>query len=80
MKLVYWCCARRDDSSAYNIRARTKREANKQRAEMPNSYDEPVKVVIKYADAFDLIERALGEGGIGEPYAMPQRIEEEEGT
>lgn len=65
MTLTYWCCECLKDSKVYNIRARTKREANSQRVELgAHRFGPPVKQVVQYADAFDLIEMALGEGGI----------------
>ncbi len=65
MTLTYWCCENLMDSKVYNIRARTKREAARLRDEYgPERFGLPVKQVVEYADAFDLIESALGEGGI----------------
>lgn len=65
MTLTYWCCENLADSKCYNIRARTKREANRQREEFgADRFGRPIKQVVEYADAFDLIEMALGEGGI----------------
>jgi len=41
-KLVYWICDVREDSKAYNIRARTKKEAARLRtAHGAEHYDEP---------------------------------------
>jgi len=67
VKLVYWCCAHLTDSHAYSIRARTRREAMARRAAQPEDFGQPTKVTVTYRDAFDLIDQALGEGGIGEP-------------
>jgi len=61
-KLVYWICDVREDSKAYNIRARTKKEAVQKRAEYgAEHYDEPRKFEIVYKDAFDLMNVCLSE-------------------
>lgn len=68
MKLTYWVVECEDDSQAYNLRAKTKREAVA-RAQLENdSYDPSSvrKVTIEYADGFDLLAQCLGEGGIYE--------------
>ena len=79
MKLVYWCAPCRDDGAAYNIRARTRKEANEKRVEFGvERFDKPTKVTIEYKNAFDLIDHALGEGGIVEPYATSDDTSKEE--
>jgi len=61
-KLVYWICDVREDSKAYNIRARTKKEAARLRtAHGAEHYDEPRKFEIVYKDAFDLMITCLSE-------------------
>jgi hypothetical protein len=68
-RLVYWCCYNRSDSRAYNIRAKTRREANTLRKaynKYAADYSKPFKVTVEYVDAFDLLCQALGEGGVGE--------------
>lgn len=65
MKLTYWVCVALNDTRAYSIRARTRREAKAQReADGPKRYGRPQKVTVEYKDAFDLVCHALGEGGI----------------
>jgi hypothetical protein len=61
-KLVYWVCDVRDDSKAYNIRARTKKEAIRKREENGfENYNEPRKHEISYKDAYDLMDVCLSE-------------------
>ena len=60
--LTYWICDCLDDNPAYNIRAKTKKEALQIREERgEESYDEPRKHIVNYKDAFDLMSRCLGE-------------------
>lgn len=67
MRLTYWYAAIRDDSSTYNIRARTRAECDALRkADGAERYDRPRKVVLNYEDAFDLVCLVRGEGR-GEP-------------
>ena len=73
MKLVYWIAICTDDSSAYNIRATTRKECKrlleKHRAGGGASYSDNIKrVEVHYTSGFDLIDQVLAEGGI-EPYA-----------
>lgn len=72
-KLTYWCCSQEHDSPCYNIRARTRKEANALREAQWNKekYSKPFKVVAEFKDTFDLIDQAMGEGGLCE-YA-PER-------
>lgn len=68
-KLTYWVCDTRNDSPAYNIRAKSKREAvAKYEAAIANgcSYDKPRKVEMVYRDAFDLMSWCLSEARGGE--------------
>lgn len=69
MRLTYWCCASLDDSSAYNIRTKTKKEASAIRDEDDPyrvRYSDPFKVTVEYSDGLDLLRMCLGEGGIAE--------------
>lgn len=64
--LTYWVCENLDDSKAYNLRARTRREVVAMRAEYgvnAERFSKPFKVEMQYRDAFDLVARVLGEGG-----------------
>lgn len=64
MKLTVWIAEQNQDSSAYNIVTRTKREAlAEMRARPSTEWEGPVKVTIEYQDAFDLFTRATGESG-----------------
>lgn len=68
MKLVYWACRCLDDSSAYNIRERTMKEALKKRDEYNKgggmSYGPVTKVEVDYhGGAFGLMQALMGEGG-----------------
>lgn len=66
--LEYWVCPCLDDRPAYSIRARTREEARRLRAQCGASrYAPPRRVTVVYRDSFDLILKALGEGGI-EPH------------
>ena len=61
--LIYWCCECLDDSQAYNIRTKTKREALQLRdIRGSERYGLPVKQTVKYANALDLLDFCLGEG------------------
>ena len=60
--LIYWCCECLDDSQAYNIRTKTKREALQLREiEGPESYGLPIKQTVKYSSALDLLSFCMGE-------------------
>jgi hypothetical protein len=63
MKLRYWVCRCLDDSEAYNIRSKTKKEAKARREEAgPERFSAPYKVELEYKDGFDLADSLLGEG------------------
>lgn len=64
-KLVYWAAKRLDDREAYNIRARTRREAKALREANggDESYGPVAKVEVTFTDALDLLRQCLGEGG-----------------
>ena len=68
MKLTYWVAPIETDSPCYNIRQPTRKAVNAILAEMTPEmradYGKPRKVVVEYNNAFDLVDRALGEGGI----------------
>tara|TARA_R100001163_G_scaffold2804_3_gene4313 strand:- start:152 stop:379 length:228 start_codon:yes stop_codon:yes gene_type:complete len=69
MKLVYWIAICTDDSSAYNLRAKTRKECKRLLEEWKagggTGYSDNIKrVEVHYASGFDLIDQALGEGGI----------------
>lgn len=83
MTLRYWVATCKDDSRAYSLRGRTKREvvallvAEGHYAgrtfvgDLPGvagegaRYGPPTKVEIQYKDAFDLLLKIVGEGGLG---------------
>lgn len=65
MTLTYWVADALKDSRAYSIRCRTRRECRAvvaAQGEYAKGYDAPRKVTVTYKDAFDLVNRALGEG------------------
>lgn len=66
MKLTYWIAECKNDSPAYNVRAKTRKAVRATLADGtldPADYGDPFKVVIEYHDAFDLAEQLLSEGG-----------------
>lgn len=71
MKLVYWVVPCIGDSSAYNIRAKTRKEAMRMREEEIRrgcEYGEVQRHEVYYTSGFDLVDQCMGEGGIGEPW------------
>lgn len=74
MRLTYWIAECLNDSQAYNIRERTKREAKEELARRQGEYAElgcsgprysPVrKVTVEYDDGFDLMWMCLSAGGV----------------
>lgn len=73
MKLEYWICKCLNDSDAYSFRAKTQREAQKMwdehrvswdwsEEEMEEQYERPKKVIIHYADGFNLMQKCMNEG------------------
>jgi hypothetical protein len=76
MKLTYWTAECIEDSNAYSIRTKTKREAVALKAEYESDegtveYGPVNKVVVSYDDAFDLLTECLREGGAWwEPVAL----------
>ena len=71
MKLVYWVATCLDDSACYNIRAKTKKEAqrllNEQRNLYGGNYGEVQRHEVEYEDRFDLLDLALSEARAFEP-------------
>ena len=61
--LTYWVATRTDDSDAYSIIAKTKKEAQRQLSEAYGKFDPIEKRTIYYKDAFDLFDQATCEGG-----------------
>jgi len=62
--LTYWYCECQDDSDAYSIVAKTKKEAVLKRSQHSEGrFEPPVKKTIQYRDAFDLFSWCTGEGG-----------------
>jgi hypothetical protein len=72
MKLVYWVSEMLDDSTAYSVRGRRRRDVVE--ALIAQGYDPknltrhgPIhKVEVEYDNVFDLLDQCLGEGGIYE--------------
>lgn len=83
MKLTYWIADCWDDAVCYSLRAKTKKECNALREEKHQqegryNYGPPRKVVIEYADGFDLVDQLLCEGGAeGSPTYRNDSREEE---
>ncbi len=77
-KFSYWHAQHLTDVPAYNVRAKTKREALALKREIgPQEYGPVEKVTVEYRDTFDLIEKCLGEGGgYWEGLTPPYRDEE----
>lgn len=65
--LTYWVCTNLTDSPVYNIRTKTKKEAQQKREEMGiENFDKPRKHTVHYKDAFDLMDNCLSEDRAGE--------------
>jgi hypothetical protein len=64
MKLTYWKAENLDGRDCYSIRAKTRKDCEKARADSgcPQDFAEPVKVVVEYRDAFHLVSIMRGEG------------------
>lgn len=64
MRLTYWVAECLDDSSAYNVREKTRKACAARVAEHHDqgSYGAPKKVTVEYDNAFDLMDQCLGEG------------------
>jgi len=67
-KLTYWVCPCVGDSSCYNIRTKTRKEAVAEKAmHNPEYFGPPMKHTIHYTGALDLVTICLGEGSAAEP-------------
>lgn len=68
--LRYWVAPHLTDSSAYSVRAKTKREATALREAWGAADFGPVqKVEVEYDGVFDLLEQCMGEArGSWEPF------------
>lgn len=67
MKLIYWTAENLNDSKCYSIREKTRKAVIAKLAENITTEYGPVrKVIIEYADAFDLMKECTGEGGLYE--------------
>ena len=67
-KLTYWVCPCTRDSSCYNIRTKTRKEAVAQLAMYKDGgYGPPMKHTIHYTGALDLVQQCMGEGRGFEP-------------
>ncbi len=67
-KLTYWIAPILDDSSCYNIRCKTRKEARALREQYgEDRFGEPEKHIVYYKDALDLACYALGECKLDEP-------------
>lgn len=63
-KLTVWIMTQDDDNQAYNIIAKTKKDALEQASKRTyTEWSEPKRMTIHYRDAFDLFELATGEAG-----------------
>ena len=64
MKLTFWYAECLDDGDCYSIRARTKKEAVRQKqVRGDSSYGAVEKVVVEYTDGFDLLDGVASESG-----------------
>ena len=64
MRLTFWYAECLDDGDCYSIRERTKKEAVRQVELQHHSKFGPVeKVVIEYADGFELLDGVASESG-----------------
>lgn len=65
MKLTFWYAACLSDGDCYSIRARTKKEAQRQvKLYDHNQWGEVEKVVLEYSDGFELMDGVAGESGV----------------
>jgi hypothetical protein len=62
-KLTVWIAVRTDDSEAYSLIGKTKKEVVEQLKTAFGDYEPVVKQEIYYTDAFDLFKWLTGEGG-----------------
>jgi hypothetical protein len=75
MRLTYWFAPCLDDSLAYSVRARTKREAQDLLAEIGDDerhrFGPLSKIIVEYDDGFDLLYQCNHEGGLREENLAP---------
>jgi len=71
-KLTYWVSPSIHDSSAYNIRAKTRKECNRLISEWgsEDTHGRPVKHTIEYVGVFDLMEHCLADSLGYEPMGI----------
>jgi hypothetical protein len=62
-KLTVWIAVRTDDSEAYSVIGKTKKEVLQKLETAFGDYEPVVKQEIYYKDAFDLFDWLTGEGG-----------------
>ena len=62
-KLTVWIAVRTDDSEAYSLIGKTKKEVVEQLKTACGEYEPVVKQEIYYTDAFDLFKWLTGESG-----------------
>lgn len=62
-KLHYWVAICLNDSSAYNIRGRTRKEVKESQFYSADQYTSPKRVTVQFNDAFDLLVECLQEDG-----------------
>jgi hypothetical protein len=64
MIMKYWVAVCINDSKAYNVRAKTKKEVLETLENYDSSdFEAPKKVEVEVDSAFDLLKMCLGEGG-----------------
>jgi hypothetical protein len=66
MKLTYWQARCLNDSSVYDLRAKTKKQLLRDIEECSQCgtrFDKPEKIVLEYSDGFELLDTTLSEGG-----------------
>jgi len=75
-KVTYWLSACLDDSTVYNLRAKTRKALNVLLDERGREgYGKPRKVTLEYADTLDLLNQVLGEGGVFAEYSAEDHDE-----
>ena len=63
MKLTYWYSQCPNDSDVYSVRARTKKQAILDIAQMEQpGWPAPKKVTVQYHDAFSFLQECSSEG------------------
>ena len=75
MKLKLWIATQNEDSSCYNLIAKTKKELLKKiAANSHTQYDEIAQVEATFKDAFDMVDWVTGESGGRETYTFDKVI------